>query len=267
MRHTRQARAGITIGEFFVLAIVLALLVALLLPVLATARQADHYHSHCRSKMRCLFQGVRLYARNCYDGYLPLAWHEGSGDGFARVTYNRFLIRAVVDTNLQFSEMKNDAEKAEMVEESARSWSDEVQGLTNDYFSPPAIFRLPAPDEMTRPYDRHAKMSDFTKPDAMPILADATASIPQPEGEGETLTGIPGGFKDDWITVDGVSYDVFYGVARSKTDTGASRFDFRHEGRVHVVFLDGHSESIKKTDTARLRAVHEAWNTDSEGAP
>jgi prepilin-type processing-associated H-X9-DG protein len=259
-------RAGLTIGEVIVFVVLLALLVALLLPVLAKTREADHYHSHCRSRMRCLFQGVRMYLNN-YDEFFPLAWHEGSGDGFGQVTYGRFLIQVVSDTSTDFHRAKTDAEKEEILDESIRFWSDEVHGRTRDYFSPPAVFRLPGPAEMSRPYDRHASMSDFMKPDAMPILADVNASIPQAEGEGETLTGIPGAFKDDWITVNGVSYDVFYGVARSKTDTSASRFDFRHEGRVHVVFIDGHSESIKETDTTRLRTVHENWNIDSEGAP
>jgi len=280
MQHPRHARTGMTVGEAVTLVLVFGVLAVLLLPILSGPQTSGPHPGMCRRHIGRLFKSMRLYLNN-YGEFYPLAWHEGSGGGFGQVAYGRLLVHMASDTYLDFSKAKNDAAKVSMLEETVRSWSDPRPGLTNDYFSPPVTFRLPAPDEMTKPYSKHTQYTWLTArvaPSEMPFLADAAASTPQPDAEDvppETRTGIPGGFKRDWLTVGGKSYHAFYGIARSwvgwdpatGAGTGPQRFDFRHRGAVNVIFLDGHVDTIKQTDTARLRAVHEAWNVDSEGAP
>ena len=182
MRYSKRTTAGLTIGEIVVLGVLLALLVALLLPMLATATSPG-CRFRCRHRQRLLFQGLRMYLNN-YEEFFPLAWHEGSGDGLGEVTYSRFLIQMAADTNVQFGDATNDMEKTELFMNNTQFWHDPGRGLTNDYFSPPAIFRLPAPGEMTKPYGKNAHfraLTARTAPTQMPLLADVYASTPQPD--------------------------------------------------------------------------------------
>jgi len=235
----------------------------------------------CRSRMIPLFRGTRLYLDG-YDHFFPPAWHEGSGDGFHRVTYSRFLIHDRLDYDFRFHRTDAESDKADLLRENLYMWACPVKGLTNDYFSPPRIFQLPRPDEMAKPFDRHTQYLDLTfrVPGALiPFLGEATASTPQDDAENdaplETRAGIYGAYKSKAFTLSGKTYDAFYGVARSwvgwhpeaKEGSGPQRFDFRHNGAINVIYLDGHIDTIKQNDAAHLRALHEKWNGDSEGAP
>jgi prepilin-type processing-associated H-X9-DG protein len=227
---------------------------------------------------------------NDFDEFFPLAWHEGSGSTVDTVTYNRFLIQVACDTNFASIEAEDDARKVEMLEQNVRFWSDPVEGLTDDYFSPPAIFRLPAPEERDKPYSKHTLYRAVTSrvvPVSMPFLADAAASTPRPDAEDappETRSGLAGAFKPAAFTFGDESYHAFYGVAKSWSrwdpdadlsewngtqnwGSGEERFDFRHNGAINVLFLDGHVDTIKKTHGDRLTKLHDNWNIDSEGAP
>ena len=135
---------------------------------------------------------------------------------------------------------------------------------------------------MTKPFNKHAQYSELTadvSPAEMPFLSEVYASVkpeePDPQDPIETRTGLAGAVKRDFVS-SGRARDAFYGVARSwvgwnseaKEGSGPQRFDFRHgSGYINVIFLDGHVDSIKQDDTARLRALHDAWNRDSVGAP
>jgi len=220
------------------------------------------------------FKGTRLYLNN-FDEYFPLAWHEGAGDTVDAVTYSRFLIHAAIDTNIQYADAQDDAARAaELFTNTVLFWHDPATGLTNDFFSPPSIFRLPEPCEMAKPYDRHTLYTDLTSRVSsveMPFLAQATASTPQPgaatDVPEETRTGIPGAFKSAAFLLNGKSYDAFYGVARSWSDIGRERFDFRRKGSVCVGFLDGRVDVIKKEDRHILDKIHRNWNAAPNGRP
>jgi len=274
MQQWRRARAGITLMELLVVVFIVTLLIALIVPLLNEARYPNRL-PRCKRQMSMVFKGARLYL-NDYDEYFPLAWHEGAGAGFGQVTFARSLIREAMDPNVDFRQARGDAAKAKMLEETVQFWSCPAQGLTNDYFSPPVIFRLPASHEMTEPYDQHTQYTELTAKipsTQMPFLTDVAASTPRPDAADapeEIRTGVPGAFKPGAFHLDGTSYDVFYGVAQSWSDwdsetkkgSGYERFDYRH-GResIHVIFLDGHIDRIEKTDTPRLEKLHERWNT------
>ena len=276
-----QKHKGFTLVELLVVIGIIALLAAILLPVLAQATHAARA-ARCRSRQRQIFQGARMYLNNS-DEFFPLAWHEGTSNGsptVADVTYARFAIQMATDTNVNFREATESPEKeVELFENNAQFWADPAKGLTNYYFSPIAVFKLS--DDMVAPYNRHTQYTELTAKvpsTAMPMLSGIYAAIPDDEAEetgSETFSGIANGFEADFVT-EGSVHDAFYGVAQTysggwdidgDTGTGEERFDFRHNGAINVIFLDGHVDSIKKTHGDRIVKLHDNWNVRTTNAP
>jgi prepilin-type N-terminal cleavage/methylation domain-containing protein/prepilin-type processing-associated H-X9-DG protein len=269
---------GFTLVELLVVIGIIALLAAILLPVLAQATHAARA-ARCRSRQRQIFQGARMYLNN-FDEFFPLAWHEGTGATVETVTYARFAIQMATDTNVQFREASESSDKeVELFENNVQFWADPAKGKTNYYFSPIAVFKLP--DDMTEPYNRHTQYTELTAQvpsTAMPMLSAVYAAIPDDEAEetsSETYTGITGGFKSGFVT-GGSIHDAFYGVAQtysggwnetSDTGTGEERFDYRHNGAINVIFLDGHVDSVKHSHGDRIVKLHDHWNVRTTNAP
>ena len=254
---------------------VLAGLVVLLLPILAMPR--GQRSPTCMSLMRQHYQGLRLYL-NGYDEFFPLAWHVGgaklAGD-LSNLTYYRSLI-----SNLERAEFEpfvspqdvarcgGDRREAcrQKFAEVQKHWTDPGKlGWTQDYFSPEIVFRIPDPRETS--FDKHSQymrlIQDVSSSDR-PLLAEVNASLPDPEARDPNDPEHEAEMRKGFGIVQALGIDVFVGVGRSLRRAGdysTSRFDFRHNKHMYVLFLDGHVDSIKADDKARLEEIHRYWNS------
>ncbi|NQT85292.1 prepilin-type N-terminal cleavage/methylation domain-containing protein [bacterium] len=290
MLHRCRENKGFTLVELLVVIGIIALLAAILLPVLAQATHAAR-SARCRSREGQLFKGARLYLNN-YDEFFPVAWHTGTGGGSVEsVSFNRFLIHAAIDTNIEYGTAAGNATKAaQLFTNTVNFWSDPATGLTNYYFAPVAVFKVPS--DLTGPYRDHTQYTELTAKipsTAMPMLTEVYAAVkpadPDTQTPAETQSGFPNGagLTSGFVT-EGAVLDAFWGVGRSfstswvpaavgsppgthGTGTGEVRFDYRHNGGINVIFLDGHVDTIKKSHGERIEKLHDNWNTRTTNAP
>jgi prepilin-type processing-associated H-X9-DG protein len=217
-----------------------------------------------------------MYLSN-FEEYFPLAWHEPEGtDDLDEFTYHRFLIHEQCDSNFTVNNLTDAEEKKDTVRENQLFWEDPGKGLTPDYFGPTLVFKIPvnssgAESVAEEEYRNHAQYNEVVKDvpsTERPMLTGTIASTPDPEGpEGtETVDGL----NDDGVDhfkadVGGTGITLFYGVGDSTTDTDNpdvenERFDFRHNGSMNVLFLDGHVDTVKQENRSRVNRIHNRWN-------
>jgi prepilin-type processing-associated H-X9-DG protein len=204
-------------------------------------------------------------------------------------------LKRMSDGDAQVAFRPEETAKAKL-ESNKLFWSDAVKGYTKDYFGPSLLFRgfmdpgtmeidTTKHDSDRNPYDKHARYTEIINRDCpssqRPVLADVDASYPNPDvTERETKnkdlnSGHALDLSKGWTVArvtapaDARDIDLFIGVGRSlrvykETDAdyglANSRFDFRHNGSVNVLFLDGHVMPVKDDDLPRLQAIHDAWN-------
>jgi len=277
----------------------LALVVLIALAVhVFTIQTPPPHRTRCKDMLFRNYLGLRLYL-NTYQDFFPLAWLESErpDDRLGKLSYWRLLIQEQAESGFNRIIDVEAHETAKMKFGTNKvSWSDSAKGYTKDYFGPSLLFRGfmdPATMEIdttkhdsdANPCDRHAPYISVIGRDVphsqRPVLTDVDASFPDPEiTESDTknrslTTGHGKDLKQGWTLAratapsDATSIDLFIGVGRSlrvykETDADYgllnSRFDFRHNGSVNVLFLDGHVAAVRETDEGKLRAVHDAWN-------
>ena len=278
-RRPGRRAAGVGVFELFVLALLLALLLfillpALLLPVLAQRTDAAR-RTRCSAKLHNLYVGMRSYLVY-HDDYFPLAWHVPGKPraDLANVSYHRFLLHEQMDRSFRrIVDTKKPAESAaRKFQQTRKAWEDPAAGATRDYFAPLLVFtghrgaKGNLDPTHTGKFDKHTSYSELAHTGVhatdRPMLAGVDASYANAQGKGMT-PGHEAELRRGWQTVQCLGSEVFLGVGpslRKAGDLSSSRFDFRHRGTVNILFLDGHSQGIKKTDTDRLRRIHAAWN-------
>lgn len=272
MAEPRRRNRAFTLVELLVVIAVIALLAGLLLPVLGKASKAAK-STKCRTNLSQTFKGVRLYWNN-NDEYFPLAWHVGGSvtSHLGNLTYARFALQEASVSGFHQAIIQSDIDSAgsiqrakeERFDETAKAWQCADSGFTREYFAPTLLFKWP---NGTAPYDKHRQLGEVTQtvPDTMrPILTDVNAALPDDEAEdsndSQHQLEMRNGFS--YVTLSGI--DVFIGAGqslRNQSDRDTTRFDFRHNDAINVLFLDSHVEGIKRTNSARLARIHRRWNS------
>jgi len=294
----RRSRGhGFTLVELLVVIGIIALLASILLPVLAMATGAAR-RANCSNKERQFFQGIRLYLNNSEE-FFPLAWlKNGTGDEnrLADLTYWRFMIQEQAESGFSrvIDNTPGSTDSAERKFQADRMfWLDPARGWTRDYFASPIIFKGHLKDvgsekeldfTNTDSFDKHAQYTQVTQDvssSERPIITEVDASSPLGDtavdawkNSNEDTTG--NAHKTDlvngWSCVvmasppTGLDGDqVYVGVGRSCRTPGdygtvSTRFDYRHNRAVNMLFLDGHVDSISDTNQAKMRSLHDYWN-------
>ena len=280
----RREGKGFTLVELLVVIAVIALLLAILMPVLGRASKAAR-SARCKATLSQMFKGVRVYLNN-YDEYFPLAWHTGGTltDDLGNLTFARIILqeqcmsgfhRVVTDRDVdRFGTPQ--AAKEEKFRDNAKFWKCSDRAFTNDYFASHRVFKWPGyPDGPEQagsdddgPYDKHRTLSEVSTqavPDSKrPLFTDVNASLPNDEAEDPLDMDHQDEMRNGYSyrTVSGI--DVFVGVGRSLRDLDdwdTTRFDFRHNNSINVLFLDSHVADVKKTNRKLLSRIHRRWNS------
>lgn len=263
-RKTRRPR-GLTLAEVLFFAVLIPLTVIFAVTMLRRAQMRART-ARCKGRLSILYKGLRMYLNN-YDEFFPPAWHVGGSAAAAdlgNVAYHRFLLHEHADSAFNHLVRAPGGTAADKFLETAQFWADPQTGWTNDYFAPEDVLGLPP--QQGKPFRRPSQYVDLVRNVSStdrPLFTEVNASVPHPKASvrangGETRNGVPG----RWTNVFGVN--VFFGVAeslRKTSDPSTTRFDFRHGGRVNVMFLDSHVESIAEDDRARLAKIHRYWNS------
>jgi len=285
--------------ELLVVIAIIALLAAFLLPIIAAAT-ASARRASCSNKQRQIFQGVRMYLNN-FEEYFPPAYVSHKPDTatsdsshFEHLAYWRFLVHEYCEAG--FSALLQ-TDKGETVRAKvARDrifWSDPARGYTADYFAP-RIFSgqvdadgtvktaaLPATDK----FEGHIALTQATQTvpaTQLPVLTEVDVSYkvtdpPDWKDKPEAGTAHKNLLKAGWTVVTppggtAGTDDILIGVGRATRDADTpaiadegsklySRFDFRHNGSLNVLFLDSHVEMVSETNATRVLAIRDAWNS------
>ncbi len=254
---------------------------ALFLCIMLSALYSTQAHRlrlgvRCYSGLKRHSQGLWSYLVN-NDRYFPPAWHVGGptlAEDLSNLTFYRFMIRQYEGPD--FSRLvsrddvahfgKADACKRKL-EAIDNEWTDATKGWTQDWFAPEAVFRMPDPANAQRGrpvcYDDLLYRSGAIAAD-MPLLADVNAALPDPEARDPKDPEHQAEMRKGFSVVQAAGMNVFVGVGpslRRAGDHSASRFDFRHQGNVNVLFLDGSVWMFKADEKARLEKIHRLWNS------
>jgi len=263
-----------------VLLVVIGVLATMAFLGLSAMMNVDHSGErggYCSHQMARHYQGLRSYL-NDFDEFFPLAWYVGGAalaDDLSNLTYYRSLISAREGGDFEPLVLQRDVAiwggdrrraYREKLAEIHRLWEDGSRGWTRDYFSPEIAFRMPGPQELSyNKQTNYAKLVQHVSSSDRPLLGEVNASmpIPYPEGLGEHAEHEAEMMKGFSI-VQAAGTDVFVGVGpslRRAGDCSTSRFDFRHNRRMYVLFLDGHVDSVGEEDKSRLGKIHGYWNS------
>jgi len=268
LRTERRGR-GLTVAEALVLVGALVLLAALLLPVLTTPTSHINY-TRCKSRLGQLYKGVRMYL-NDFDEFFPAAWHVAGEPrpDLSNVSYHRFGVHE--HANSSFSHVVQSgqtpaATTAGKFKETRRYWECPGQGWTSDYFAPELVFRMPSADGRAQHAQYNSLVADLSSTER-PVLTGVDASYAQGAGAYPDEEYKSPEHKRDveqgWQTTRCLGTEVFLGVGpslRKPGDPASTRFDFRHNGRCNMIFLDSHVVSVGETEHKKLRAIYDAWN-------
>ncbi len=268
----RPRERGLTLLEILIGVALLAAAIWLLLP------GADPALLHgrrlaCVSKLRELHRGAMAYAA-ASDGHFPLAWHvQGPvlADDLSNLLFHRFAIHEQCDPTYSHIVTAQDVDRSvgllparqQKYRLTSFFWKCPARGWTDDYFAPEIVFSKTA-----RP-TRQADLILSLPAEQRPILADANASLPQPDKRHIQDPGHDHELRKGFAITPESGTDVFLGVGASLRVEGqesSSRFDFRHDNAVNVMYLDGHSGFLRPDERERLQKLHDAWNRLPEPA-
>jgi len=259
-------RAGLTILEALILIAILGAIAWFIYRRHNPPRDTSS-RALCSMKLHGLFRALPAYL-NSADDYFPLAWRVDGpsvAEDLGNLTFHRFALHECLDADFGHAVSQRDlqrnggdplAARQEKYRLTATLWKCPVEGWTDDYFATDLVFRTaggPAHfDDLAR----------AVPPSDRPLLADVNASLPHPEAKDLKDPGHGAEAKNGFSTVSESSMDIFVGVGpslRVRNVPTSTRFDFRHEGSVNVLFLDGRVESIKSTGP-KLPGIHRHWN-------
>ena len=272
--HATSARSGLTVLEILLI-VALVLTVVCFLFCRSRGPKPISPAAACANKLRTLGKAVDAY-RTDFAQFYPVAWHIGGAtvrQDLANVAYYRFALLECSDPTFSHRVAPGDitrhsgdalAARKEKYERAFAFWKCPVRGWTDDYFAPSILFQMPGNPHAPAP--RHVSHSDVVAgmPAAeRPLLAGVNASFPNPEADHGKDPGHEHEMRAGFSIVSESDLDVFVGAGPSLRVGAApatSRFDFRHDGAMNTLFVDGHVDLIPETDTARVQALHDRWN-------
>lgn len=268
LRTVRRGR-GLTVLEVLAVVGALVLLAALLLPVLTRPTSHRNY-ARCSSRLRQLYKGIRMYLNN-YDEFFPAAWHVSGKPrpDLGNVSYHRFSIYEHADSSFNHI-VQSGQTPAETTQgkfkATRRFWECPAQGWTTDYFAPELVFRMPSADGRAQHTQYNSLVADLSSTER-PLLTDVDASYAQGAGAYPDDQYKSPEHKRDveqgWQTTRCLGTEVFLGVGpslRNPGDSASTRFDFRHNGRCNLLFLDSHVVAVDEKEHDKLKPIYDAWN-------
>ena len=266
MNRRSPLRSGLTLLESLFLLITLAVVAWFLIPR-RPARKVLTPRLHCAAKLRALHRGVEMY-RDASGDFIPYAWHVAGPavvDDLSNLSFFRFTLleycdpafrRVVTPADVQRNGGNLLVARQEKYRLAAAFWKCPVRGWTDDYFASGIVFRSDG-----RPA-RGAELLQQGAAAQRPLLADVNASLPDPEARDIKDPGHNQELRDGFGLVAESDMEVFVGAGPSLRVEGhlpSTRFDYRHEGTVNVLFFDGHVDALKPDDP-RLEQIHRNWN-------
>ena len=280
----RKRGSGFTLVELLVVIAVIALLLAILMPVLGRASKAAR-SARCKATLSQMFKGVRIYLSN-FDEYFPLAWHIGGSvaDDLGGLSFARSILQEQCMSGFHRLVTDKDVDDAGNIttarewkfRETGKFWKCADRAWTDDYFGSYRIFKWPGyPDgpeqggsDDTSEYDKHRTLSEVSTqavPDSKrPVFTDVNASLPNDEAEDPLDNQHQDEMRNGFSHRTLMGIDVFVGIGRSLRDLDdwdTTRFDFRHNNGINVLYLDGHVADCKKTNRKLLGRIHRRWNS------
>jgi prepilin-type N-terminal cleavage/methylation domain-containing protein/prepilin-type processing-associated H-X9-DG protein len=273
MLARRRNAKGFTLVELLVVIGIIALLAAMLLPVLARATGSAK-STRCKNQLNQLYKGLRMYLNN-FDEYFPVSFLKGSDADDATLygyMYHRFNVYEHSDNAFNhIVATANDREGSASNKFKATRlfWECPAEGYTKEYFAPKIVFKEPAAGATS--FDQQAQYNSLVANVASterPLLTDVDASYPKPDAEPKPdqaahAAELHGG----WLMASGVTGETGKGAftgagdsLRTANDYTTSRFDFRHNDNINVVFLDSHVVGVRKDDGSQLKRIYDRWN-------
>ena len=260
-------RSGLTLLESLFLLIALAVVAWFLIPKRSGLKNLTP-RAQCARELRALHRGVEMY-RDASGDFIPYAWHVAGPsvvDDLSNLSFYRFTLLQYCD-HPEFSRIVTPADvqrnggnllvaRQEKYRLAAAFWKCPVRGWTDDYFASPTVFRSDG-----RPA-RGAELLQHVAAIDQPLLADVNASLPNPEARDIKDPGHDQELRDGFGLVAESDMEVFVGAGPSLRVEGhlpSTRFDYRHEGTVNILFFDGHVDALKPDDP-RLEQIHRNWN-------
>ena len=212
-----RLRGAFTLIELLVVIAIIAILAALLLPALGAAKGKAR-RAACLSNLRQIGIGLRMYADDDADGYLPANAHTTLANSWI-YSLSNFVVG--VD---KIRICPSDPHGLERLDNQGTSY------LMNEYTSTPALdpFGIPIPGE-----------NDYRKLDAIPRPADTFTVFETADQQGVS-TGQDHTHSRNWTTWNAVLVDIQPDRHRSGGPVGD-----HSSGIADYLFADGHADSLQ----------------------
>ena len=215
--RARPTQCAFTLIELLVVIAIIAILAALLLPALGAAK-AKAKKATCLSNLRQIGIGLRMYADDDPDGYLPGNAHTTLTNSWI------YSLSSFVGGVDKIRICPSDPNGPDRLDHQGTSY------LMNEYTSTPALdpFGMPIPGE-----------NDYRKLDGIPRPADTFTVFETADRQGVS-TGQDHTHSRNWTSWDAVLVDI----QPDRHQTGGPSGD-HSSGMADYLFADSHAESVQ----------------------
>jgi prepilin-type processing-associated H-X9-DG protein/prepilin-type N-terminal cleavage/methylation domain-containing protein len=268
----RHQRFGFTLVELLVVIAIIAILAGMLLPVLSRGKRAAHL-TRCKSNLRQ--QGIAMQLHITDTGAFPMAQGPEFIPEFESPKWGTELWHK----NFWYIQLNAQMRSTKPGEPAALFAHNNVFRCPAD---PIMRFGPPESHQLSFGYNEHGIMNfvgDATDEGTLGLGYDVVGNGGQTRAVREGSVKAPAdmiAIADNFqattdgrvsATVDHIARDLPYpALPKGQHDFGTERARQRHDGRLNVLFCDGHVETIKfeplffdRSDAALRR-----WNRDNE---